>query len=123
MLRDGGSADREPGGAGVLHRADLLGANIPLVPQLPGLGLQAAALFILRANQLTMVESRVNDLNLSFPQAGFDGRVLIAQRPQGKSMAGLIDMVGSGEIARDSTVLYAPLGGQPVLSAYAGVLT
>jgi 1-aminocyclopropane-1-carboxylate deaminase len=41
---------------------------------------------------------------------------------EGKSMAGLIDMVGSGEIARDSTVLYAHLGGQPALSAYAGVV-
>ena len=42
---------------------------------------------------------------------------------EGKSMAGMIDLVGRGEIARDSTVLYAHLGGQPVLSAYAGVVT
>ena len=42
---------------------------------------------------------------------------------EGKSMAGMIDMVGRGEISRDSTVLYAHLGGQPVLSAYAGVVT
>jgi 1-aminocyclopropane-1-carboxylate deaminase len=41
---------------------------------------------------------------------------------EGKSMAGLIDLVGRGEIARDSTVLYAHLGGQPALSAYAGVV-
>src|SRR4051812_45001902 len=41
---------------------------------------------------------------------------------EGKSMAGLIDMVASGEIDRDSNVLYAHLGGQPALSAYAGVL-
>jgi 1-aminocyclopropane-1-carboxylate deaminase len=41
---------------------------------------------------------------------------------EGKSMAGLIDMVSSGEIDRDSNVLYAHLGGQPALSAYAGVL-
>ena len=37
---------------------------------------------------------------------------------EGKSLAGLIDLVSSGEIPRDSTVLYAHLGGQPALSAY-----
>ena len=37
---------------------------------------------------------------------------------EGKSMAGLIDLVGTGEIGQDSTVLYAHLGGQPALSAY-----
>ena len=37
---------------------------------------------------------------------------------EGKSMAGLIHLVSSGEIARDATVLYAHLGGQPSLSAY-----
>jgi 1-aminocyclopropane-1-carboxylate deaminase len=42
---------------------------------------------------------------------------------EGKSMAGMIDLVRRGEIARDSTVLYAHLGGQPALSAYAGVVT
>ena len=39
---------------------------------------------------------------------------------EGKSMAGLIDLVGRGEIAPGSTVLYAHLGGQPALNAYAG---
>jgi 1-aminocyclopropane-1-carboxylate deaminase len=42
---------------------------------------------------------------------------------EGKSMAGLIDMVASGEIGRDSNVLYAHLGGQPALSAYAALFT
>jgi 1-aminocyclopropane-1-carboxylate deaminase len=37
---------------------------------------------------------------------------------EGKSMAGMIDLVGRGEIPRDSTVLYAHLGGQPALNAY-----
>ena len=41
---------------------------------------------------------------------------------EGKSMAGLIGMVRSGEIPAGSNVLYAHLGGQPALSAYAGVL-
>ena len=40
---------------------------------------------------------------------------------EGKSMAGLVDLVTSGEIGRDSTVLYAHLGGQPALNAYSGI--
>ncbi|MFV2062299.1 MAG: 1-aminocyclopropane-1-carboxylate deaminase [Chloroflexota bacterium] len=40
---------------------------------------------------------------------------------EGKSMAGLIGMISSGEIPAGSRVLYAHLGGQPALSAYAGV--
>ncbi|MFN8170706.1 MAG: 1-aminocyclopropane-1-carboxylate deaminase [Candidatus Nanopelagicales bacterium] len=40
---------------------------------------------------------------------------------EGKSMAGLIDLVTSGEIHKDSTVLYAHLGGQPALNAYSGL--
>jgi 1-aminocyclopropane-1-carboxylate deaminase len=39
---------------------------------------------------------------------------------EGKSMAALIDLIRSGEIAPGSTVLYAHLGGQPALNAYAG---
>lgn len=37
---------------------------------------------------------------------------------EGKSMAGMIDMVTNGEIEKGSNVLYAHLGGQPALSAY-----
>jgi 1-aminocyclopropane-1-carboxylate deaminase len=40
---------------------------------------------------------------------------------EGKSMAGMIDLVARGEIERRSNVLYAHLGGQPALSAYAGL--
>jgi 1-aminocyclopropane-1-carboxylate deaminase len=40
---------------------------------------------------------------------------------EGKSMAGLIDMVARGDIEAGSTVLYAHLGGQPALSAYAAL--
>jgi 1-aminocyclopropane-1-carboxylate deaminase len=39
---------------------------------------------------------------------------------EGKSMAGLLDLVGDGRIAPGSTVLYAHLGGQPALNGYAG---
>jgi 1-aminocyclopropane-1-carboxylate deaminase len=37
---------------------------------------------------------------------------------EGKSMAGLIDMVERGEIGPESNVLYAHLGGVPAISAY-----
>jgi 1-aminocyclopropane-1-carboxylate deaminase len=40
---------------------------------------------------------------------------------EGKSMAGLIDLVRSGRIPAGSRVLFAHLGGQPALPAYAGV--
>lgn len=40
---------------------------------------------------------------------------------EGKSMAGLIDLVTNGEIERTGTVLYAHLGGQPALNAYSAL--
>jgi 1-aminocyclopropane-1-carboxylate deaminase len=42
---------------------------------------------------------------------------------EGKSMAGLIDMVRDGTIAKGSNVLYAHLGGQPALNAYSGLFS
>jgi 1-aminocyclopropane-1-carboxylate deaminase len=36
-------------------------------------------------------------------------------------MAGLVDLVSSGEVGQDSTVLFAHLGGQPALNAYSGI--
>ncbi len=41
---------------------------------------------------------------------------------EGKSMAGLIDLVTRGEVAKTSTVLYAHLGGQPALNAYSAII-
>ncbi|WP_283136673.1 1-aminocyclopropane-1-carboxylate deaminase [Rhizohabitans arisaemae] len=41
---------------------------------------------------------------------------------EGKSMAAVIDLVSRGEIAPDSTVLYAHLGGQPAINGYSAVL-
>jgi 1-aminocyclopropane-1-carboxylate deaminase len=40
---------------------------------------------------------------------------------EGKSMAGMIDLVARGEIPKHSTVLYAHLGGQPALNAYSAL--
>ncbi|MET0492232.1 MAG: 1-aminocyclopropane-1-carboxylate deaminase, partial [Actinoplanes sp.] len=41
---------------------------------------------------------------------------------EGKSMAGLIDLVTRAEIGKDATVLYAHLGGQPALNAYSAII-
>lgn len=49
--------------------------------------------------------------------------VIIDPVYEGKSMAGLIDLVTSSKIPQDSTVLYAHLGGQPALNAYNGLFT
>jgi 1-aminocyclopropane-1-carboxylate deaminase len=42
---------------------------------------------------------------------------------EGKSMAALVDLVRDGRIAPGSRVLYAHLGGQPALNAYAGAFS
>lgn len=42
---------------------------------------------------------------------------------EGKSMAAVIELVRSGEIAADSTVLFAHLGGQPAINGYSAVLS
>jgi 1-aminocyclopropane-1-carboxylate deaminase len=36
-------------------------------------------------------------------------------------MAALIDLIRTGDISKDSTVLYAHLGGQPALNAYSAL--
>jgi len=40
---------------------------------------------------------------------------------EGKSLAGMIDLVQRGEITKDSNVLYAHLGGQQALNAYSAL--
>ena len=63
------------------------------------------------------VESTIEAIRLSGSLEG----MIIDPVYEGKSMAGLIDLVTSREIPEDSTVLYAHLGGQPALNAYAGI--
>ena len=63
------------------------------------------------------VESTIEAIRLSGRLEG----MIIDPVYEGKSMAGLIDLVTSGEIGQDSNVLYAHLGGQPALNAYSGV--
>ena len=62
------------------------------------------------------VESTVEAIRLSGRLEG----MIIDPVYEGKSMAGLIELVSSGDIPRDSNVLYAHLGGQPALNAYSG---
>jgi 1-aminocyclopropane-1-carboxylate deaminase len=63
------------------------------------------------------VESTIEAIRLS----GSLEAMIIDPVYEGKSMAGLIDLVTSREIPKDSAVLYAHLGGQPALNAYAGI--
>lgn len=64
------------------------------------------------------VESTVEAIMLSGRLEG----MIIDPVYEGKSMAGLIDLVASGEIHKDSNVLYAHLGGQPALNAYSSII-
>jgi 1-aminocyclopropane-1-carboxylate deaminase len=63
------------------------------------------------------VQSTLDAIRLSGSLEG----MIIDPVYEGKSMAGLIDMVRDGTIAEDSNVLYAHLGGQPALNAYSGL--
>ncbi|MFE3600411.1 1-aminocyclopropane-1-carboxylate deaminase [Streptomyces sp. NPDC059096] len=62
------------------------------------------------------VESTLEAIRLTGALEG----VIIDPVYEGKSMAGLMDLVRTGGIGKDSTVLYAHLGGQPALNAYSG---
>ena len=63
------------------------------------------------------VESTLDAIRLTGRLEG----VIIDPVYEGKSMAGLIDLVLDGTISRDSTVLYAHLGGQPAINAYSAL--
>jgi 1-aminocyclopropane-1-carboxylate deaminase len=65
------------------------------------------------------VQSTIDAMTLTGRLEG----VIIDPVYEGKSMAGLIDLVTSGEIPKDSTVLYAHLGGQPALNAYSSIIS
>ena len=85
----------------------------------------------LRPDEITVLEGWAGD-RYGIPVAStveairLSGRLegmIIDPVYEGKSMAGLVDLVTSGEIGADSTVLYAHLGGQPALNAYSGIFT
>jgi 1-aminocyclopropane-1-carboxylate deaminase len=85
----------------------------------------------LRDDEITVLEGWAGDLYGIPVQSTLDAIRLTGQLEgviidpvyEGKSMAGLIDLVRNGDIAQDSTVLYAHLGGQPALNAYAALFT
>jgi 1-aminocyclopropane-1-carboxylate deaminase len=65
------------------------------------------------------VQSTIDAIRLSGELEG----MIIDPVYEGKSMAGLIDLVRGGDIPRSATVLYAHLGGQPALNAYSGIFS
>ena len=82
----------------------------------------------LRDDEITVV-SGYEGPAYGVPDAGTVEAIQLAARTEGmltdpvyegKSLAGLIGMIRSGEIEPGSRVLYAHLGGQPALPAYAG---
>ena len=85
----------------------------------------------LRDDEITVLEGWAGDLYGIPVQSTLDAIRLTGQLEgvildtvyEGKSMAGLIDLVRDGDIPRDSTVLYAHLGGQPALNAYSALFT
>ncbi|MEY9969475.1 1-aminocyclopropane-1-carboxylate deaminase [Streptacidiphilus sp. MAP12-16] len=83
----------------------------------------------LRDEEITVLDGWAGDLYGIPVQSTLDaihltGRlegVIIDPVYEGKSMAGLIDLIRTGDIPKGSNVLYAHLGGQPALNAYSGV--
>ncbi len=65
------------------------------------------------------VDSTMHAIRLSGQLEG----MIIDPVYEGKSMAGLIDLVRGDEIGPNSNVLYAHLGGQPAINAYSGLFT
>ncbi len=83
----------------------------------------------LRDDEITVLEGWAGD-RYGIPVQSTIDAILLSGRLEGmiidpvyegKSMAGLIDLVAQGEIEKDSKVLYAHLGGQPALNAYSGI--
>jgi 1-aminocyclopropane-1-carboxylate deaminase len=83
----------------------------------------------LRDDEITVLEGWAGDLYGVPVQSTLDAIRLTGELEgmiidpvyEGKSMAGLIDLIRNGEIPKDSNVLYAHLGGQPALNAYSGL--
>jgi 1-aminocyclopropane-1-carboxylate deaminase len=85
----------------------------------------------LRADEITVLEGWAGDYyGIPVPSTieamrltGSLEGMIIDPVYEGKSMAGLIELVSTGEIDRDATVLYAHLGGQPAINAYSALFT
>ena len=80
----------------------------------------------LRDDELTLLDGWAGDLygipvdsTMEAIRLGAELEAMITDPVyEGKSLAGLIDLVRDGDIPADSTVLYAHLGGQPAINAY-----
>ncbi|GAA1159805.1 1-aminocyclopropane-1-carboxylate deaminase [Kribbella jejuensis] len=85
----------------------------------------------LRADEITVLEGWAGDeygvpVESTLDAIRVSGQLeamIIDPVYEGKSMAGLIDLIRTGDIPKDSTVLYAHLGGQPALNAYSSLFT
>jgi 1-aminocyclopropane-1-carboxylate deaminase len=85
----------------------------------------------LRDDEITVLEGWAGDLygipvESTLDAIRLSGRLegmIIDPIYEGKSMAGLVDLVRDGTIGKDSNVLYAHLGGQPALNAYSGLFS
>ena len=83
----------------------------------------------LRQEEITVLEGWAGDLygipvdsTLEAIRLGASLEAMITDPVyEGKSLAGLIELVTSGDIPAGSRVLYAHLGGQPALNAYSGL--
>ena len=83
----------------------------------------------LRQEEITVLEGWAGDLygipvdsTLEAIRLGASLEAMITDPVyEGKSLAGLISLVTSGDIPAGSKVLYAHLGGQPALNAYSGL--
>lgn len=84
----------------------------------------------LRDDEITVLEGWAGDaygipIESTLEAIRLSGRLegmIIDPVYEGKSMAGLVDLVTGGQIPADSTVLYAHLGGQLALNAYSSVV-
>ena len=80
----------------------------------------------LRDDEITVLEGWAGDLygipvdsTMEAIQLGAQFEAMITDPVyEGKSLAGLVDLVRSGDIQASSTVLYAHLGGQQAINAY-----
>jgi 1-aminocyclopropane-1-carboxylate deaminase len=85
----------------------------------------------LRDDEITVLEGWAGDLYGIPVQSTLDAirlsgsleGMIIDPVYEGKSMAGLIDLIRDGTISKESNVLYAHLGGQPALNAYSGLFS
>ncbi len=101
----------------------IMGAEVRLDPSGFGIGF--------KDDEITALEGWAGDLygvplrsTLDAIQlSGSPEGMIIIPVYEGKSMAALVDLVRTGDIGRDSTLLYAHLGGQPVLNAYRAPFT